>query len=243
MKRAASYSDSFLVLHKSPSDGALTPILIPTYHELPSSEGSLQQQETSVPITYKPSRSCHVLCFLFTFKGSLHLLLISAFETLFYFLYVNESENQGIQKTIDTYYQPLVQNCNSSWNPDFRWIVQEVLETSVNLTQVDQSGFQASRERSEYNKTLLMWSCIYSVICAFMCLGATLYVKWKRWIVPWKRMIFENISFVLILAVYEVFFFRTIVYQYKTLSTAELNQYILDGLARCALQSSLTKVF
>jgi hypothetical protein len=234
-----------LVLHKSPSDGALTPILIPTYHELPSSEGSLQQEDISATknTIYKSSRSCHVLCFLFTFKGSLHLLLISAFETLFYFLYVNESENQGIQKTIDTYYQPLVQNCNSSWNPEFRWIIQEVLEKAVNLTQVDQAGFHAAKERSDYNRKLLIWSCIYSVICFTLCLAATLYVKWKRWIVPWKRMIAENLSFVLILAIYEVFFFRTIVYEYKTLSTSELNQYIIDGLASCSLQSSLTNNF
>jgi hypothetical protein len=40
--------------------------------------------------------------------------------------------------------------------------------------------------------------------------------------------------FVLLLGLYELFFFRTIIYNYDTLSTAELNQYIVDGLARCA---------
>jgi galactose-1-phosphate uridylyltransferase len=67
-----------------------------------------------------------------------------------------------------------------------------------------------------------------------MCTGAALYGKWQQWKVPWVRMIAENLSFVLILGLYELFFFKTIIYNYDTMSSAQLNRYIVDGLAQCA---------
>jgi hypothetical protein len=242
MKRSVSYSDSFLVLHKFESEGALTPILIPTTANIQDHDDPLL--ETLQPEKlYTNSRSKKVVCFLFLFKGSLHLLLISAFETLFYFLYVNKSENAGILKTIDTYYQPLVSNCSSAWSNETRWFVSELLQLGENQTAIDQAGLNALRQRDAHNQSLLLWSSMYSVICAVICAGSVAYVQWNQWIVPWKRMISENLMFILILAVYEVFFFRTIIYEYDTISTSELNQYIMDGLSRCSLQTSLTELF
>lgn len=229
MKRAVSYSDSFLVLHRSESENALTPILIPTIPNIQENEELLLEKN------YTKSRSKKVLCFLFMFKGSLHLLLISAFETLFYFLYVNKSENEGILKTIDTYYQPLVSNCSAGWSNQTKWIISEFLQITENQTVIDKAGANAFRERDAHNQNLLLWASMYSVICAVICTGSVAYVRWNQWIVPWKRMISENLIFIFILAVYEVFFFRTIIYEYDTISTSELNQYIVDGLAQCAL--------
>jgi hypothetical protein len=230
MKRAVSYSDSFLVLggdREKDFDGALTPILIPRVQ----SGGNLQS--LSQKPEYKPSRSRKVLCFLFTFKGSFHLLLISAFETLFYFLYVNKSENQGILTAINTYYQPLVQGCQTTWTNSTRNFAQDLL-LLFNQTQIDAAGTAEASARAAYNQKLLHYSILYSGICAVLCTGATVYVKWQRWKIPWARMISENFSFVLILGLYELFFFKTIIYNYDTLGKAELNQYLIDGLAQCA---------
>jgi hypothetical protein len=230
MKRAVSYSDSFLVLggdRERDFDGALTPILIPRVQ----SGGNLQA--TPPNPEYKPSRSRKVLCFLFTFKGSFHLLLISAFETLFYFLYVNKSENQGILTAINTYYQPLVQDCQTTWTNSTRNLAQDLL-LLFNQTQIDAAGTAESAARAAYNQKLLNYSILYSGICAVLCAGATVYVKWQRWKIPWVRMISENFSFVLILGLYELFFFKTIIYNYDTLGKAELNQYLIDGLSQCA---------
>jgi hypothetical protein len=239
MKRAISYSDSFLVLGGAPpagagpTDGLLTPIFIPISRTNSASElGSIQHEASA--IQHKPSRSKGVLCFLFTFKGGLHIFLISAFETLFYFLYVNRSENEGIRKTIDTYYQPLVLNCNQTWSSDTRDIMRVLLSALVNQTTIDSAGTSAYLQREAYNNTLLSWSIAYSGIFATCCIGAAGYVKWAGWIIPWRRIVAENLLFVFLLALYEVFFFRTIIYNYETLSTAELNQYIVDGLETCA---------
>ena len=171
---------------------------------------------------------------MFIFKGSFHILLISAFETLFYFLYVNKSENQGILNTINTYYQPLVQNCQQTWGNGTKWFIRQLLTYEIDQQQIDANGNQARMSREAYNSSLLMWSSLYSVFCLVACLGATGFVWWKGWVIPWKRMLAENVLFVLLLGLYELFFFRTIIYQYDTLSTAELNQYIVDGLAQCA---------
>jgi hypothetical protein len=248
MKRAVSYSDSFLILEKNNNflDGALTPILIPTSSLSPEQSFTdlqkLEQNQNlqiqqSPKITLKPSRSWKVLCFLFTFKGSFHLLLISAFETIFYFLYVNKSENDGILHAINTYYQPLVADCSTNWSNSTRWLIQEILTYELNQTQIDAFGNHENKVRLEYNQKLLLWSAMYSVACAGLCVSATMYVRWKKWIIPWSRMIVENFIFVLILGLYELFFFKTIIYNYDTLSTAELNKYIVDGLAQCAYTS------
>jgi hypothetical protein len=269
MRRAASYSDSFIILRRNESltdMGGLTPILIPTsdtdsprpvqaltpqptvpliqppgnIQDAPHEEPQpLELEHTVQPLrrAYRPSRSCMVLTFLLTFKGSFHLLLISAFETLFYFEYVNKSENEGIVKTINTYYNPLVDQCETTWSNTTRWLVQEILTHEINQQQIDAAGIQAASSREAFNDRLVTLAAMYSVICLGLCSTVAGIVKWKGWIVPWRRMIAENCMFVLILGLYEVFFFRTIIYQYQTISTAELNQYIVDGLARCALPS------
>ena len=224
MKRAASYSDSYLILNSDSAERShpvLTPILIP-----------VSRDEPAAPAV--PSRSRGVLCFLFTFKGGLHLLLISAFETLFYFLYVNQSENNGIRKTIDTYYKPLVANCSAGWSNETRVIVGDVLARLVNVSNIDAAGNAAAASRFVYNRGLLYWSASYSGIFLVLCLAAAGYVKWARWVVPWRRMFSENLMFIGLLALYEIFFFRTIIYNYETISTAELSQYIVDGLETCA---------
>jgi hypothetical protein len=224
MKRAPSYSDSFLILN-SGSTIDLQPLIFP---DIPDTPSEIQKQPTV------QRRPFAVLCFLLTFKGSFHLLLISGFETLFYFLYVNKSENAGILNTINTYYQPLVANCQETWGNGTKWFVRQLLIYEINQTLVDQTGLATAAARELYNHKLLVWSSMYSVICFGICGVATGFVVWKKWPVPWKRMMLENLVFVLILGLYEFFFFRTIIYNYDTLSTAELNMYIVNGLEQCA---------
>jgi hypothetical protein len=241
MRRNASYSDSFIILGRSrdtDENNILTPILVPIDHTDETQNASVNQIPEISPeekrIPYKPKRTGSVLCFLFIFKGSLHIFLISAFETLFYFLYVNKSENEGIISTINTYYKPLVENCATTWSNDTRAFIQYLFQNELNKTNIDILGDTTREQRAEYNEKLLLASVFYSVFCFGLCILTILVVKWKRWIVPWRRIILENVFFVFILGIYEVFFFRTIIYNYTTISTAEINQRIVDGLDTCA---------
>ena len=194
--------------------------------------GSKMAKNTHEPLLRKNRGKC-VMCFLLTFKLSFHLFLISGFETLFYFLYVNRSEDAGILKTIDTYYQPIVSNCKTGWTNSTKWLISEILQNLVNQTQIDEEGYDADRYQSTYNQKLLNISILYSGVCAVFCIGATFYGKWQQWKIPWQRMITENLCLVLILGLYELFFFKTIIYNYDTISSAQLNRYIVDGLAQC----------
>ncbi len=169
---------------------------------------------------------------IFVLKSSVHVFLISLFETVFFFDYVSVSENSGILKTINTYYGPLQQSCYG-WSNGTKWIVQEVLDLEFNQTIVDAESNAAIANRTTFNNSLLRESLSVSAICfvIFCVLAAAL--KWHQVPVPWKGVLVENLMMVVLLGLYEYFFFRAIIYNYSTISTPELNAYILDGLWDC----------
>lgn len=220
MRRPPSYSDSFLVIPYRKRD-----------HEIPYEE-ELLVNSTEVPghpeeivWTYTVS--------LFLFKGSFHIFCISVFETLFYFSYVNRSEDAGILSTIDMYYKPLVEDCSTRWSNTSRWLVNELFLYGLNQTTIDAAGTSAYGARMGFNHSLLVTASLYSAATGAFCIllvGIMVYAKWK---VQWPALLLENILFILALAAYEFFFYNTIIYRYLTLSTAELNKYIIDGISSC----------
>ena len=215
IKRPPSYSDSYIVL-----------------------AGTNVQLEPLFPeIQVEPANVLHIdITVIFIIKGSLHIIFISAFESFFYFLYVSASENSGIIGTINTYYTPLVQSCNS-WSNTTKDIIFDLLTLSINKSIVDQKGGDAAAKRNAYNQYLMIWSIAYSVICLGVFTVMLLIVYLRKIPVKWKELFQEHLAFVLVLGLYEYFFFRTIIYNYTTISTDELNQYIVDGLYQCAMDA------
>lgn len=222
MKRPPSYSDSFIVLH---TDSHLEPLFAK-----PAPVAPIAIEPLEIP---GKTNYCKELT-LFIFKGSLHVLFISAFETSFYFLYVNKSEDSGIIDSIDTYYSPIIHDCSTKWKNATRWLVKEILTYEVNQTTIDIAGNNALLQRQSYNTSLLLLASSYSAISFIICISIVTCVRYNRWSVSWLTIFSENILFITILAAYEFFFFETIIYKYLTISTPELNQYIVDGLAQCA---------
>lgn len=221
LRRPPSYSDSFLIL---PGGTGLTPLVLPVATGV---AGDAEPVEVPQP---QPKLQ-RITVFLF--QGSLHVLFISAFETAFYFLYVSKSENQGILNAIDTYYDPFVANCRTRWGNGTRWFIGALLHHELNQTEIDAGGAAAAAARTNYNQQLLIWSAMYSVICAVIAAAAAGVSKWRGWTVPWKGLITETLAFVALLGLYEIFFFKTIIYNYDTITTPELDQYLVDGLAEC----------
>jgi len=213
MRRPPSYSDSFLVIpYKNRA------IDIDVYEEAPVE-----------PIVEHPCAWVTI----FIFKGSFHILCISIFETVFYFLYVNKSEDAGIVNTIDTYYKPLIDNCATQWTNTSRWLVKELFTYAFNQTTVDATGNAAAAARKSFNNRLIVTSALYSGAALLICVIIVATVIYNKWKVHWSYVILENLMFIAVLAAYEFFFYNTIIYKYNTLSTPELNKYILDGLASC----------
>lgn len=167
-------------------------------------------------------------------KGGIHITLISVFETVFFFMYVSRSENDGILKTLDVYYKPFLNECYS-WSPTFRSDLLDILDWAgaANQTVVDAAGRVAAAERSAENLHLLWLSLGYTAGCIGIGAICITTLVWSKRRVKWKELVGEHIFFVIILGLYEWFFFRTIIYNYNTLSTPELNQYLADGLYTC----------
>jgi hypothetical protein len=223
MRRPPSYSDSFLI--RSPSLHN-TPVLEPLV--LPDCDSGLELE----PLKLDEPPLYHT-AIIFVLKGSLHILFISGFETLFYFLYVSRSENAGIKSTIDAYYRPLVESCNS-WSNASKEILLDIINYELNRTTIDTDGTTAALTRSKFNTGLLHLSIGYSAICLFIIGLTSLIIYLKKIQVEWQKLLLEHLAFVIVLALYEYFFYITIIYKYKTVSTPELNQYIVDGLFQCA---------
>jgi hypothetical protein len=228
MKRPPAYSDSFII--RTPP----SPNLEPLWADFKSSLQEAREQEEKEAKEAKEKEKVF-LCdriVIFIIKGSLHILFISSFETLFYFLYISQSENQGIMSTINTYYTPLINSCNG-WKNMTKDIIGELLNLEVNKTQTDIDGSYAFQQRSQFNNGLLHLSIGYSVGCFIILILMCTIVYLKNIKIEWKKLLIEHLMFVFVLAGYEYFFYITIIYKYTTISTAEINKYIVDGLYGC----------
>lgn len=215
MRRPPSYSDSFIVL---------------------SSRHKVNYEENLIDAAEEPPQeSWCQFSLLFVFKGSFHIFCISVFETAFYFLYVNRSEDTGIFNTINTYYSPLIHDCKNTWTNGTKWFIRELFTYSINKSLIDAQGAAAFTERSAYNTRLLLRSSIYSIVSCALCAAILCVFLYNTWKVRWMTIFLEHVLFISVLAAYEFFFYTTIIYNYLTLSTPELNKYITDGLASCSM--------
>jgi len=224
MQRPLSYSDSYIVLSDKGGSLNLEP---------------LQLVPRRIPQKPPPPQPTWHLMVGFVLKGSLHIFFISSFESIFYFLYVSKSEENAILDTINTYYMPLIAGCGT-WSNLTRAILLDVANLGLNRSTVDASGAGAAQDRHNFNTTLVNTSILYSVVCLFIFFLTTAIIKYKNIAIDWSKLFIEHMSFVTLLALYEFFFFRTIIYKYKTVSTPELNEYLVDGFYQCLENGTTT---
>jgi hypothetical protein len=224
IRRPPSYSDSFFILH----GGRVQSSINRDDRSVDSDEGGellhrLLQQHTKVPVTPR--------IHLFFIKAAIHIFLVSVFETIFFFQYVSQKEDNGVLATINTYYQPIIQNC-PNWNNQTRAVVFDLLEV-LKYQNIELQGDVGKANRQSGNQVLLGNSLIGSAVCFAVMLAGTGYLTYKKTPVRWWVIVVENISMVLMLSIYEYIFFHFIVYNYSTISTPELNAYIVKGLLGC----------
>ena len=222
MKRPPSYSDSYILA--KPGRPMLEPLILnqpePELIDIPIKE--------PVPLEQPFFHSI----IIFIIKGSLHIFFISTFETVFYFLFVSKSEDNGIKAAFNVYYTPLIQTCGN-WTNTTHALLEDYISYGPNKSIIDARGYAATTARDQQNNALLNLSVFYSVFCLFLFLFMALISKCLHINIRWPKLLGEHFSFVLLLGAYEYFFFRTIIYKYSTLSTDEINQYIYDGIYQC----------
>lgn len=162
-------------------------------------------------------------------KLLLHLTLISIFETLFYFLYVSSLEDNGIQKTVNTFINEAAASCKNL-SPLQIEIVNGFLEQYINATKVIVEGNQEEMIRASYNKSISnrAWAYVGGLSGLFVLTVG--YIRWRKIKIYWKQVILENVAMVLLLALYELMFFNTIIYPYTPVSTAEIERNAIEAL-------------
>jgi hypothetical protein len=158
-----------------------------------------------------------------------HITLISIFETLFYFLYVSSLENDGIEKTVNTFINGAANGCKNI-SPIQIEIIDDLLEPYINASQVIQDGNNAEIVRNIYNKGIsnIAWGYVGGVMGLFVLM--VIYARLRKICIKWKVVILENLAMVLMLALYELMFFNTIIYPYHPISTDEIGRNAVETL-------------
>jgi len=187
----------------------------------------IQSPPIPPPIEHPPPRYLQILHFLYPFL--FHITLISIFESAFFFAYVSTLEDNGILNTIQNYVNPLLQGC-WNWTTEDRIYVEDILNLVLNGTTLSQEAMIAAEDRSTINASLMHRSWGYVGGFAILTTFITGILVWKKHPPKWKSLLIEQGSMVLLLAMYEWLFFRTIVLPYKAISASEVNQYIVKEL-------------
>lgn len=160
---------------------------------------------------------------------TLHLFMISIFETLFFFKFISKSEDAGIQGTIQNYVQGVLASCGG-WSANETALVSDVLSLFLNSSQINLAAESAGETRYLENKKLEIQAWLYVCGLAGLLVVGGGAARLKKMSVPWRRIIIENIIMVALLGAYEFTFFKTIIYNYQSLSFEELNGSILHQL-------------
>lgn len=159
-----------------------------------------------------------------------HLTLIGTFETLFFWHYVGPSENTALSGLAQQYLSRTVSSC-ATLPPGQRDQLTTILDILLNRTVIDEMGELAAADRNAFNDTLLMnsWLYVLGLVLGTAVCGAGGLVRGLR--IPWTEILGENLALVVLLGAYEAMFFNTVVFRYRTLSTPELDQMVVDEIA------------
>jgi hypothetical protein len=220
LPRPPSYSDSFLVL-APPGRWASQPLPAASLPP-PATGGHDSVTKPSVVLTKIMSVGTHIT-------------LIGIFETVFYFEFISKSEDGGIQATINQFLQGTLQQC-ASWPANTTAVLAELLALTVNQSAVSGAASQAAAARNRANSQLENQAWLYVVVLASCLLAGSLAARIRGHRIHWREVVVDNIFLVTLLGAYEAFFFKTIIYNYQSLSLPELEQSILQQLgSKCGI--------
>ena len=162
-------------------------------------------------------------------KLLLHITLISIFETLFYFLYVSSLENNGIEKAINTFINGAIEDCYNMTSEQIE-VVDNILESYINASDVIQKGKIEEITRYKYNNHIsnIAWGYVSGLAGVFVILSV--YTRVRKIKINWKNVVLENLTMVILLGLYELLFFNTIVHKYLPISTEELAEGAIEKI-------------
>jgi hypothetical protein len=244
VRRGPSYSDSFFFLPAPSPSGATSGFFLQDV-PLQALTGPTSRQDAATQTEPAPNKTRRATIFKKVGSFLFHIFLISIFENIFFFAFISKSEDKGILKTVGNYIDAVAESC-AVWpkNETFFW--NEILTTFINPANVSAVAATSLSERNTNNDVLLLQSWLYTVgILSTVCGGAAIG-WWRGWLSrrTVKRILLENIGLVAMLGLYEFIFFRTIIYEYTSLSVPEIDEFAVNTLQQSCglfvLNSTLT---
>lgn len=209
-KRPQSFSDSFIYVNLE----------------------QVQEKEPTKIVffpTVKKPRTWKVFITRYSIHFLFHILLIGFFETLFFFYFVSDQENSALLKDVDVLVGQLTRQCYN-----YSLVEREIFNDFIGLLR-NSSGVEAvsaldTSQRIQFNNGLLFQAWMYELGILVVFVGACLYSKIEKIEVKWRRLVLENGMLIFFLAMYELAFFRTIVFQYMPMGAIELEDYTLRSI-------------
>jgi hypothetical protein len=156
-------------------------------------------------------------------------VLISAFETVFFWQYVSKSEDTALINLINNYVDGAITGCQNLTAPQ-RAQASAFIGALFNSTIIDAAGLAAAADRTAYNSALLRNSWLYCSAIAFLFAVLAASARLRRLPIKWSHVVGENVALVALLGVYELMFFRTVVFRYRATSMEELDQMVVGEL-------------
>jgi hypothetical protein len=228
IRRAPSYSDSFLVLH-APKTSNTTNAPVFEYLDLApvSSAGQLAVVEEKESSGNSWIQKTAEVATGFAF----HIFLISIFESVFFRLFIAKSEDKGILTTVQRLVGSIENGCQT-WNRNVTATINDILSVFVNASQIVIQSSIAEHQRFQYNQPIFARSWIYVGSLGGVVLLFSILSAWKGWISKQgaKRIVLENLGLVCLLGAYEYMFFSTVIYQYDSISVSEIEGNIVQSL-------------
>ena len=208
LRRPMSYSDSF-IRNMEPTDVVF-----------------LQAKNQRENIQFQNIKENYYIDFVL--RLLFHVSLISIFETVFFFVYVSALEDNGILSIVNGYIDDLTDSCIDLTSQQ-KIFIQEIL-VRVNATNIIDYGNASQQVRLAYNKTLYNQAWYYMIwfVSLFLTMSSILYCKGYR--VNYKIVVLENIAMIILLAVYELMFFQTIIFQYQSIGVPEIDKNFIQQI-------------
>lgn len=197
---------------------------------MPLEESASSSRLVPSPLELSPSPLLppwHHTAHRWAIRFILHIVLISLFETLFFWLFISRTEDDALIGLVSSYTGNLLSACQNLTAPQ-RTAVLDVLNLFINSTTTDTAGAAAAADRAAFNGILLRNSWLYfsgGLALLATTVGAAL---WRRLQMRWGQICAENLVLVLMLGAYEWMFFRTVVLRYQAVSPAELDRMVVD---------------
>ena len=165
----------------------------------------------------------------YAMRFSLHLALISLFETIFFWHFVSKTEDTALISLVNNYAQGVLEGCANMTEVQ-RSLVRDVFDLFINQTLVDASSAVSFANRNTFNGILIRNSWLYFGSLVALFASTTAVGIYNRFPIHWRAIILENLTLVTFLGFYEWMFFSTVVLRYQAISVPELDRMVVDEI-------------